>query len=155
MRVRQRRPNPRRSLCHEIYGEDYASDMVAREKFWNDARDRVAYVYVTGQFPSHLRPRSNGLIRNITRYYRRPVALDGRTGRMKVHEYAVRDLELERHTMVRKVREMIRDGYFIQPSRGTGTRRNYWKIFMFKLNADNQPYGRITVQGDGSIKQGW
>lgn len=118
-------------------------------------RDRLAYVYVTGQFPSHVRPPSNALIRTVTRYFKRPVALDGRSGNMKLKDEVVENLELEAHPMVREVRERIANGFLIQPSIGPNTRRNFWKIYMFKMNSDGVRYSKITVQGDGAIKQGW
>jgi hypothetical protein len=139
---------------HGMYG-DFAPDMQEEKKIRADLRDRAAYVYVTGQFPSHLRRKYTGMLRALTHYFKKPVSLDGRTGHLKLDDEVIRDLALDSHPMVRKVREKIAAGYFIQPSLGLGTRRNFWKIFMFKLNADNIPFGHIIVQGDGSIKDGW
>ena len=146
-------PSVRRALCHEIYGQEYGDRMFAREKFWNDARDRAAFIHATGAFPSHLRPEASRLLVNITR--RGQSALDGRCGVMRLHDYVVRDLQIEAHPMIRLTRQKLGEGYRIEPTRGYAMRRNYWKVFMYKLNADHQRYGRITVQGDGSIKQGW
>lgn len=45
--------------------------------------------------------------------------------------------------MALKVREKVSQGYLIQPPRGLNTRRNFWKIFMFKLNADGNVFDTI------------
>lgn len=118
-------------------------------------RDRAAYIFVTGIFPSHLRPETVEALRPMTKYYRRPSSLDGRSGGTILHDDVVEDLEMNTHPMVRKVREKIAAGYLIQRTLGYGRRRNFSKIYMFKLNADNLPFGRITVNGDASVKAGW
>lgn len=136
-----------------IYGE-FTPTMQEGEKTRDDMVDRAAYVYVTGQFPSHLRKHYTAVLRAVTHYFRKPVAFDGRTGNIKLDERVVADLKLEQHPMVKMVREKIREGYLIQPSRGFGTRRPFWRVFMFRLAGENIT-DRITVQGDGSIKRGW
>lgn len=116
--------------------------------------DRAAYVYVTGNFPSHLRKRGTKALREITSQSRELVALDGRTGNVRLDERVAEVLELEHHPMVKEVRAKILGGYAIQPSRGYGERRPFWKIFMFKLSGD-RIIEKITVQGDGAVKWGW
>src|SRR6056297_1536180 len=110
--VRHRRPP-----VDQLYGV-FAKDMRAGDRFPREARDRVAYVYVTGQFPSHLRKTYTGVLRAVTSYFRKPVAMDGRSGHLKLDDRVVQDLKLDRHPMVRKVREHIRQGWLIQPSLG-------------------------------------
>ena len=137
----------------DLYGE-YAAKMEEGEKVRQDMIDRAAYVYVTGQFPSHLRSTYTGLLRIFSKYLKKPVSLDGRSGNIKLDPRVVQDLDLDNHPMVIEVRKRIAQGYFIQPSRGFGTRRNFWKVFMFKLANDVVTHP-ITVQGDGAIKEGW
>lgn len=137
----------------DLYGE-YAKMMRSGEKTREDMVDRAAYVYVTGQFPSHLRKTYTGVLRAITSYFRKPVALDGRTGNIKLDDRVVEDLQLDKHPMVKEVRAKLAEGYLINPSRGVGTRRPFWRVFMFRLK-DGQATDRITVQGDGSVKKGW
>lgn len=136
-----------------VYG-DFEPQMRDGEKTRDDMVDRAAYVYITGQFPSHLRKNYTGVLRAVTSFFQRPVALDGRTGNIRLNEKVVQDLELEKHPMVKEVRAKIREGYFIQPSRGVGTRRPFWRVFMFKQEGEAIK-DRITVQGDGSILRGW
>ncbi|WP_421904480.1 hypothetical protein [Mameliella sp.] len=145
----------RRPIVHQqMYGR-YAPKMVSGLKFFADMVDRSAYVYVTGQYPSHLRATYTGVLRQITRPFTKPSSLDSRTGNVILRPEVVQDMQLDKHAMVREVRRKIRLGFLIQPSRGIGTRRNYSKIFMFKLNADNLPYEQCTINIDGSVKQGW
>lgn len=125
------------------------------EAFRAKMRDRAAYIFVTGIFPSHLRPETVQALRPMTKRFRRPPSLDGRSGWAMLHDDVVENLEINLHPMVQKVREKIAEGYLIQPSLGYGTRRNFSKIYMFKLNADKVPYGRITINGDASVKEGW
>lgn len=136
-----------------VYG-DYAEMAARNTKSRDDLRDRAAYVYVTGQFPSHLRTTWTGALRTLTSYFRKPVAFDGRSGHMKLDQRVAEDLELEAHPMVKEVRAKMAEGYFIQPSLGYGKRRPYWRVFMFRQDGDNV-VDRITVQGDGSVKAGW
>lgn len=146
----RRRPDP----MAEHYKE-FASRVRGDRNYRQKIRDRAAYVFVTGQFPSHLRRTSVEALRHMTSYSRRPVALDRRSGNMQVNAAVVADLELNSHPMVQKTREKIAEGYFIQPSLGINTRRNYWKIYMYKLNPDGLPFGKMIVQADSSIKAGW
>jgi hypothetical protein len=72
-----------------------------------------------------------------------------------LHDDAVRDLDLNNHAMVKVVREKIRQGFLIEPSRGFGTRRGYTKIFMFKRLQDRMVFEKITVTLEGAVKDGW
>lgn len=143
----------------QIYGTEIANAMLNDKrgnKFRNDLRDRSAYVYVTGQFPSHLRPAFTGVLRAITSHFRRPVALDGRSGHLKLDEKVVEDLDLNNHPMVVVVRDYISRGFKIQPSLGMNTRRGFGKVFMFKVAPDTQlPVNRMTVMNNGAVASGW
>lgn len=143
----------------KIYGEETALAMLNDKrgnKFRNDLRDRAAYVFVTGQFPSHLRVSFTGVLRGITAHFRRPVALDGRSGNLKLNEEVIDDLKLEQHPMVVEVRERIKQGFKIQPSLGMNTRRGFGKIFMFQVSPDTKlQHNKITVMSDGAVKKGW
>jgi hypothetical protein len=123
-------------------------------KEFEDLRDRAAYVYVTGSFPTHLRTYMTALLRKLTRYSRTPVSLDRRLGSMQIAQENIVRLGLEDHPLVRKVREYIDKGYQIQLSREDfTTRRPYTKVFMYKRVG--MGFDRVTVQYDGSIKDEW
>lgn len=147
------RPRPRDERLHEEI------DNVLQDpdsKAYHDLRDRAAYVYVTGTYPTHLRRYFTSLLRAITNYHRQPVSLDRRIGSMKLDDEAVARLELNVHPLVRKVQEYINKGYRIQVSRDLTSRRPFSKVFMFKLTSDGQRVAdRVTVQYDGSTKEGW
>lgn len=149
LQVRDRRPP-----VALLYG-DYAPMVLGDENFYKMARDRAAYMYVTGQFPSHLRPKQTDFLRRISREYKKPSGLDGRVGHRMIHDEIAAHLKLEAHNLVRAVRKYIRLGYFIEPSRGHGTRRNFDKIFMFKLGSGNRIVEKITIFGSGAVKRGW
>jgi hypothetical protein len=119
----------------------------------DEIRDRAAYVYVTGQFPSHLRRNYMGVLRAMSQRFRKPVSLDGRSGTLALKGDVAMDLQLESHPMVREVRRKVSEGYVIQPSRGLQTRKPFGKVFMLKSN--RRRTDRVTVQIDGSVKQGW
>ena len=125
-------------------------------KEFNDFRDRAAYVYITGAFPTHLRPFFTALLRQATTCSREPTGLDGRIGTMKIDPATVGRLDLESHPMVRKVREYLRQGYRVQLLRRNDitARRPFTKIYLFR-----EDHGilmeQVTVQIDGSIKDNW
>jgi hypothetical protein len=123
-------------------------------KDFDDLRDRAAYVYVTGSYPTHLRSYMTSLLAKITRYSRNPVSLDRRLGSMAVDETRATQLGLDEHPMVTKVRDFIKAGYRIQLSRDDETtRRPYTKVFLWRRARHGLE--RITVQRDGSVKDGW
>lgn len=123
-------------------------------KDFEDLRDRAAYVYVTGSYPTHLRTYMTAMLRKITRYSRTPASLDRRLGSMQITQDNVVRLGLEDHPMVREVREYLGKGYRIQLSRDDiTTRRPYTKVFMFKRTGLG--FDRLTIQRDGSIKDEW
>lgn len=119
-------------------------------KDYQDLRDRAAYVYVTGSIPTHLRALMNSLLRKITRYSRQPVSLDRRLGSMQLDESSIEALDLHDHPMIKKVRGYLDQGYTLAVRRTNTTRRPYSKVLMQGTRGE-----KITVQIDGSIKDGW
>lgn len=133
-----------------------AQDVLANPdtKEYQDLRDRAAYVYATGAFPTHLRTYFTSLLRNVSKYSRQPVSLDGRSGSMQILPENVAALGLDSHPMVKKVRDYIKRGYQIQVGQDVRTRRPYSRVFLYR-KAPGQPTDLVTVQVDGSIKEGW
>lgn len=121
-----------------------------------DFRDRAAYVYITGAFPTHLRTRFTALLRGVTTHRREPTGLDGRVGTVKLDAEAIARLDLESHPMVRKVKGYIQQGYRIQTLRGRSitVRRPFSKIYLFR-EEKGIALDHITVQIDGSVKDHW
>lgn len=124
-----------------------------KEKAFVDLRDRVAYVYVTGCFPSHLRAEANELLRCVTKGSHGPSALDGRGGVFCVLQPVATRLDLEGHPMVAKVRRKIDEGFKIVVSRGANTRRPFGNIFLRRGKGSDAV--EITVKSDGSVLDHW
>lgn len=148
---RDRRPPIDRGL---LYGE-FAPLLLRESRHHKLVTDRAAYVYITGNLPSHLRPWATRALVQITREYPRPTSLDGLHGHRQLKEDAIRDLRLNEHDMVGAVRQRVEEGYRIKPSRGHNTRRGYSKIFMFRPLPDGAMHDQITVTLEGAIKRGW
>jgi hypothetical protein len=127
----------------------------AEDKEYTDLRDRAAYVHATGSFPTHLRTYMTALLRKVSSYSRTPVSLDGRVGSLKIAEENIKRLGLDDHPMIRKVRGYVAHGYKIQVSRDPKTRRPYTKVFLYRESAPGAGTERLTVQADGSVKEGW
>lgn len=136
-----------------IYGPENAVKM-AVSRVRDDVRDRAAYVYVTGQFPSHLGSNYMGVLTAIAETFSRPVALDGRSGSLKLTNEAVHDLDLENHPMVVEVRDRVAKGWVIQPTRDPKARRNYSKVFLYRREQGGQ-MNKITVTREGAVRSGW
>lgn len=148
--VRRRlRPEAVAQKDDSLYG---GYDEQVQGKVRDDIRDRAAYIYITGSFPTHLRKNYNAVLRAITNVFRTPMSLDQKGGTIGVQDEAIVDLELEQHPMVKVVRRRILDGYSIQPARNVVSRRPYSKVFLYKRS---DPSDRITVQVDGSVKDEW
>jgi hypothetical protein len=120
-------------------------------KDYADLRDRAAYVYVTGSMPSHLRSLMTSLLARLATYSRTPVSFDRRVGSLALSQEMIERLDLESHPMVAKLRPFIDGGYRIQLERDMKARRPYTKVFLFNPGTGD----RITVQIDGSLKEGW
>jgi len=125
------------------------------QKAYTDFRDRAAYVYVTGSFPTHLRSFFTSLLRKATRHASKPVALDQRSGSIQITPQVVKQLQLDNHPMVEQVRNYLKHGFKIQASRGVTERRPYSRVFMFREAPMGRGVAKITVQIDGSMKEGW
>lgn len=126
----------------------------SKSKEFEDLRDRAAYVYVTGTFPTHLRKYFTAILQGITRYSRSPVSLDRRIGSMQLTEDMIVQLGLTDHPMVRKAKHFIDQGYQIQVGFSMKARRPFGKVQMFK-NTKAGVSERVTVQADGSVNEGW
>lgn len=145
----------RKPTVQELMYGQFASKMVAGTRYFVEMRDRAAYTYITGNFPSHLRKEYTAALMHFSSLFKKPSSLDGRLGHSLMHPEIVQDLLLARHPMVVEVRRRIATGYLIQGSRGFGTRNGYHNIFMFKLGMGKNVVDRVTVKLDGAVKQGW
>lgn len=117
-----------------------------KSKEYRDLRDRAAYVHLTGTIPSHLRTFMVQLLRKIASYSR---ARQSRPGPFAVDDKVIDALQLDDHPMIKKTRQLLAQGYKLQTSRGFKERRPYSRVFLFKGPE------KMTVQFDGSIKEGW
>lgn len=124
-----------------------------KEKAFADLRDRVAYVYVTGCFPSHLRAEANELLRCATEGSFGLPALDRRGGPFNVLQPVAIRLDLDAHPMVAKVRQKIDEGFEIVASRGVNARRPFGKIFLRRGKGSQAT--EIAVKSDGSVLDHW
>jgi hypothetical protein len=122
-------------------------------KDYQDLRDRAAYVYITGTFPTHLRSYMMSLLRIGTAYSLKPVALDGRSGSMELTPEVRKALDLEDHPMVSRTRDFVNEGYKIFFQRDVNERRPYSKVLLYKK--DGGVMHKLVVQADGSILEGW
>jgi hypothetical protein len=139
---------------HEVNGVDLAALLKSKDsKEYQDFRDRAAYVYATGTFPTHLRRFFTALLAKATRYQRHPVSLDSQFGSMKITPQVARALKLEEHPMIRKAREYVNQGYRIRVARELTARRPYSKLFLYARARTGTK--QVTVQADGSVKEGW
>jgi hypothetical protein len=116
-----------------------------------DLRDRLAYMHLTGTFPTHLRPCSTSLLRAASRYARPDGAPD--LPRMIVEPTVVTAYDLDRHPMVQAVNKRLDEGWSIQLARHLTDRRPFGRVLLER----DGPSGpeRLTVKGDGSWKEGW
>ena len=120
-----------------------------KSKAFHDLRDRAAYMFITGNHPSHLRTFFTQALTLVSKMHNNPVSLDGLSGVLRLNDDVAEKLNLPNHPMVLKTKQYIRDGWRIKPSRGPNARKPYTKVFMYK-NQD-----QITVQIDGSVLDHW
>ena len=116
---------------------------------YRSLRDRVAYVYLTGSYPSHLRVPTTRILALISTSVEAPAGEPERPGGTYLLDGFADRLDLEAHPMVVKVRQFIDDGYQIRLSLGPNERKSYSKVLLFR--ADD----RRTIQIDGAVKEGW
>ena len=143
---------PRLGLRPSPYGK-YQSKIGSDQRFRENARDRAAYAYITGAFPTHLRERQNDFIRTITTVSRSSTSLDGNSGRLRIGPDIIDDLQLEVHPMMALVRRKLNEGWSVRLARMWASRRPYSKVYLFRQGAGGME--SITVQLDGSTKEGW
>jgi hypothetical protein len=144
------------ALVTDLYGP-HSEELASNPDMRDQVRDRAAYVYVTGQYPTHLRSNHMGILRAVTSYFRNPVAMDGRSGSIGISKGVITDLDLEAHPMVVEVKDRIAQGYLIQPSREVvngKARRSYAKVYMYK-RTDDGTVSMITIHTDGAVRNGW
>lgn len=118
-------------------------------KVFLDLRDRLAYVFVSGSWPCHLRPYFQMLLRRSTFDVRHATSFDGGRGRIKVERTTAIALDLRQHPMVRKVRGLLELGYLIRVP--ADRRRNYWRIYLHNPVCNS----RLIVKVDGAVKESW
>jgi hypothetical protein len=115
-----------------------------------DLRDRAAYVYATGSFPTHLRSPMMALLNKVARYTRGAASVGGAQGSIEIAKRNVELLGLNEHPMVAEVRIRASKGYRVHVARDLKARRPFGKVFMAGPGGD-----RITVQSDGSVLNRW
>lgn len=120
-----------------------------KSKEFNDLRDRAAYMFITGGYPSHLRVFFTQALKLVSKMHNEPQSLDGLSGALKLNDEIVLKLNLGTHPMVTKVQLYVRDGWRIKSSRGANARKPYTKVFLSKGDE------RVTIQVDGSILDHW
>jgi hypothetical protein len=118
-------------------------------RHFRDLRDRAAYVFVTGTFPTHLRVFFTRVLAVVSTTEMAASTFAGRAGSLTVAPAIAMRLGLTVHPMVVKVREYVERGYRIRISKGANERKPYYKVWVFK--GEDQR----TIKFDGSILEGW
>ncbi len=121
--------------------------IMAREntKKFADLRDRVAYMYVTGAHPTHLRPYFTGALNILSQ----PCAASGRFGPFLIESSAVHTLGLRRHPMVMETRRLVSEGWRLVVSLGPNARRPHTTLYFAR---DRR---RLMLSSEGWTKPGW
>lgn len=152
--MQAQQPTQQRVLKSQRAASDAEVEVILGDpeaKDYKDLRDRAAYVYATGAFPTHLRRLMTSLLVKMTRYSREPVSLDRRIGSMQLVDDTVNVLGLNRHPMIHKVREFVDRGYKIHLAPSDRSRRPYSKVYLLHPVTRD----RVIVQADGSVLEGW
>lgn len=145
-------------LLDEVIEGRHTEDLIRQRKDYNDLRDRMAYVYICGSFPTHLRIWFTKLITMATGRSREPSALDKAGGAIKVNPDVVEKLALEQHPMVQAVRGYIREGWKIARQRQDYTdRRPYSRIFLYRKIKTFRGIveEKKTIYINGAERDGW
>jgi hypothetical protein len=117
----------------------------AHRKAYLDFRDRAAYVFVTGAFPTHLRPESVRLLRNITQFSK---TQDAEMGSVRILPKFVEDLDLTNHPMVREVRRYQAKGWIVSVSPHPDARRPFGRVWIYKpLDETRAMKGTVFLSG--------
>ncbi len=154
--VRKRTRN--NDLLQEVILGLHTDDAIRQRKDYADLKDRLAYVYIHGSYPTHLRTWFTKLINMATNTTVEPAALDGAGGAVKVSERVAQQLNLEHHPMVMMVRRYVRDGWRIARSREEHTdRRPYSRVFLYRRvkAARGTAMQKLTVYVNGAEREGW
>jgi hypothetical protein len=117
-------------------------------KAFADFRDRAAYVYVMGAYPTHIRTYFTTLLSVVSHSVRSPASLDKSFGSIKINEDMANRLMLDDHPMVRRVRLLLAEGYKLHRTGSITERRPYGRIPM----KNPMTGGSVVVQIDGSVK---
>ncbi len=131
-----------------------ASPDIAERKLWHDIRNRAAYVLVTGALPTHLRPGTIRLLRQMTELSRDPTALDGSAGAVSLKRTYVQAFRLQEHPIVQQARRYVSEGYRLSVSRGPTERRPFGRVWLFRPIDDERAY-RATIHSSGAVQAGW
>lgn len=147
------------SLLEDMISGRRSENAVKQRKDYTDLRDRLAYVYIMGSYPTHLRTLFTQLIGMATRKSVTPTSLDQLGGAVKVSDDIANRLQLENHPMVRSVREHLREGFKLTRSREDHTdRRPYSRVFLhrkIKAGRTGVFQEKKTVYINGAVKDGW
>jgi hypothetical protein len=152
-------PSHRRSVINEPESVDIllgfeTSDDVAERKLWFDIRDRAAYVLVSGALPTHLRPGSVRLLRQMTAISKEPSAIDGSAGAVKLRDSYVRSFRLQEHPLVVQARRYVKQGYHLSVRRGPNERRPFGRVWLYRPVDEARAY-KATIHSSGAVQAGW
>jgi hypothetical protein len=123
--------------------------LLADPRGYKDLRDRAAYVFITGTFPSHLRVFFTRVLVLISTSEERSTMFAGLRGGLTIDPDIATRLGLNHHPMVVKVGEYVQNGYKIRISKGPNERKPYSKVWLVK-SGDQR-----TIKFDGSMLEGW
>lgn len=117
---------------------------------WRELRDRAAYVYLSGGFPSHLRPHTVRALRQVVH----PVK-DHEEGKkaLVVADEAVDALQLRSHPMVTTANRFLEKGYRLRLSEEPGDRRPFSRVLVYREVGEG--IQKATISIDGGVKSGW
>ena len=129
----------------DLTKDDIPKDPNSKE--YIDFRDRAAYVYITGTFPTHVRKYFTTLLRMATESAMGKSSLDGRSGHLKVAPDVVAILRLDEHPMVRKSKTYVSDGYVLATPTSVKDRRPFGKVDLVHPKTGD----KVTIKSDGSV----
>lgn len=114
-------------------------------KDFADLRDRVAYMFVTGAHPTHMRPFFTGALNLLSSM----VPVRGRFGPHLIDSSAIYSLDLHNHPMVIEARRLVSEGWRLVVSLGPNHRRPYGNLY---FSCGQQ---RLTLDAEGWTRPGW
>lgn len=117
----------------------------ANTKAFTDLRDRVAYMFVTGAHPTHMRPFFTGAL-NVLSTCTNP---SGRFGPHLVDSSAVHELDVNSHPLVVEARRLVSDGWRLVVSLGSNARRPYSQLYFAREQH------RLTLHAEGWTRPRW